>query len=172
MEKTLVIYYSRRGENYVNGSIAKIDKGNTEYVAEFIKEILNADLFEIETVKKYSDSYMACIEEAKKEASENMRPELKKYLDDISEYKNIFVAGPCWWGTYPYAIFTQIEKLDFNGKKVFPIMTHEGSGLANSVADLKKYCKGAEICKGLAIRGADAKNSKSVVEKFIKENLQ
>ena len=65
MEKLLVIYYSRRGENYVNGSITKIDKGNTEYVVEFIKEIANADLFQIETVKKYSDSYMTCIEEAK-----------------------------------------------------------------------------------------------------------
>ena len=68
MNKTLVIYYSRSGENYVNGSIVKIEKGNTEYVAEFIKEIAGADLFQIETVKKYSDSYMTCIEEAKKEA--------------------------------------------------------------------------------------------------------
>ena len=171
MEKTLVIYYSRKGENYVNGSITKIDKGNTEYVAEFIKEIANADLFQIETVKKYSDSYMTCIEEAKAEANANERPELKNYLSDISEYKNIVVAGPCWWGTYPYAMFTQLEKLDFTEKKVFPIMTHEGSGLANSASDLKKYCKGAEIGKGLAIHGANAKDSKSVVEKFIKDNF-
>ena len=65
MEKTLVIYYSRRCENYVNGSITRIDKGNTEYIAEFIKNIANADLFQVETIKKYSDSYMTCIEEAK-----------------------------------------------------------------------------------------------------------
>ena len=50
-------------------------------------------------------------------------------------------------------------------------MTHEGSGLANSISDLKKYCKGAEIGKGLAIHGADAKDSKSVVEKYVKENF-
>lgn len=172
MEKTLVIYYSRRGENYVNGSITRIDKGNTEYIAEFIKNIANADLFQVETIKKYSDSYMTCIEEAKIEANNNERPELKKYLEDISDYKNIVVAGPCWWGTYPCAIFTQLEKLDFTGKKVFPIMTHEGSGLANSSSDLKKYCKGAEVGVGLAIHGAEAKNSKNEVEKFVKENLK
>lgn len=172
MEKTLVIYYSRSGENYVNGSITKIDKGNTEYVAEFIKEIANADLFKIETVKKYSDSYMTCIEEAKQEANNNERPELKKYLDNISEYKNVVVAGPCWWGTYPYAMFTQLEKLDFTGKNVYPIMTHEGSGLANAEKDAKKYCKGANVCKGLAIHGADAKNSENVVEKYVKENFE
>ena len=34
--KNLVIYYSRKGENYVNGKIKNIDKGNTEYIAEFV----------------------------------------------------------------------------------------------------------------------------------------
>ena len=29
MSKTLIIYYSREGENYVNGSIKSIEKGNT-----------------------------------------------------------------------------------------------------------------------------------------------
>ena len=51
-------------------------------------------------------------------------------------------------------------------------MTHEGSGLANSSSDLKKYCKGAEVGAGLAIHGAEAKNSKREVEKFVKENLK
>ena len=36
MAKNLIIYYSRKGENYVNGSIKKLSKGNTEIVAEFI----------------------------------------------------------------------------------------------------------------------------------------
>ncbi len=42
--------------------------------------------------------------------------ELKQYLDDISDYDN--VAGPCWWGTYPMAVFSQLERLDFTGKRV------------------------------------------------------
>lgn len=41
---------------------------------------------------------------------------VEKYLKDISEYDNIFVCGPCWWGTYPVAVFTQLERLDFTGK--------------------------------------------------------
>lgn len=36
MSKTLVIYYSRRGQNYVNGSIENLAKGNTEIAAEYI----------------------------------------------------------------------------------------------------------------------------------------
>lgn len=31
MAKNLIIYYSRKGENYVNGSIKNLAKGNTEW---------------------------------------------------------------------------------------------------------------------------------------------
>ena len=169
--KTLVIYYSRKGENYFNGSIQSIAKGNTEIVAEFIRDAVGADLFEVETVKEYSKDYMTCTDEAKRELNSNARPELKAYLDDISEYDNIVVAGPCWWGTYPMAIFTQLERLDFKGKKVFPVMTHEGSGLSGAPAALKKLCKGATVGNGLAVHGGSAASSRSTVEKWAKENL-
>ncbi len=169
--KTLVIYYSRKGENYVNGGLKKIEKGNTEIVAEFIRDAVGADLFEVDTVKPYSDSYMTCIEEAKKELHSDARPEIKNTLTDISVYENIIVAGPCWWGTYPMAIFTQLDKLDFAGKNVFPVMTHEGSGLANSQRDLAKLCKGATVGKGLAVHGGSASSSRSTVESWAKENL-
>ena len=172
MSKNLVIYYSRKGNNYVNGGIKNLKKGNTEIVAEFIAEAVGADLFEVETVKTYDPDYMVCIEEAKDELRKNARPELKKYLDSVDQYDNIVVAGPCWWGTYPSGIFTQLEKLDFNGKRVFPVMTHEGSGLAGSAQALKKYCKGAVVGNGLAIHGADAANSRSAVENWAKANLK
>ncbi len=159
----LIIYYSRKGENYWNGGIKNIKKGNTEIVAEFIQKAVGGDIFEIETVKEYSPDYYVCIDEAKAELKENARPELKRYLDNIDEYDNIFVCGPCWWGTYPMAVFTQLEKLDWSGKKVMAVMTHEGSGLASSERDLKKICKGAVFGKGLAVHGAEAAQSEKAV---------
>ena len=42
-------------------------------------------------------------------------------------YDNIFVCGPCWWRTFPCALLGQLEKLDWTGKNVFALMTHEGS---------------------------------------------
>ena len=143
MSKNLIIYYSRKGQNYWNGSIKNLDKGNTEIVAEFIQKAVGGDLFEIETVKEYSADYYECIDDAKQELNSGARPELKKYLDSIDEYDNIFICGPCWWGTYPMAMFTQLERLDWNGKKVIAVMTHEGSGLGSCERDLKKICTGA-----------------------------
>ena len=167
----LIIYYSRKGQNYWNGSIADLAKGNTERAAEYIQKAVGGDLFEIETVKEYDTDYTRCTEEAKEELRQNARPELKRYLSDISQYDNIVVAGPCWWGTYPCAVFTQLEKLDFTGKKVFPVMTHEGSGLAGAPAALKKYCKGATVGEGLPVQGASVTKSESTIAAWAKKNL-
>ena len=57
MAKNLIIYYSRKGENYVNGCIKNLAKGNTEIVAEYVQKAVGGDLFEIETVKEYPKDY-------------------------------------------------------------------------------------------------------------------
>ena len=171
MAKNLILYYSRKGENYWNGSVRNIAKGNTEIVAEFIQNAVGGDLFEVDTVKPYAADYYICIEEAKKELREQARPAIKRSLDSIEEYDNIFVCGPCWWGTFPMAMFTQLEKLDFDRKRVLAVMTHEGSGLGSCERDLKKICTGASFGKGLAVHGADASNSESVVSAWAKKAL-
>ena len=172
MANNLILYYSRKGQNYVNGSIRSLEKGNTEIVAEFIQEAVGGSLFEVETVKTYAEDYNECIADAKEELRKHARPELKTMLTDISEYDNIVIAGPCWWGTYPCAIFTQIDALDFTGKTVFPVMTHEGSGLAGSAQALRKYCKGAKVGPGLAIHGAESAASRDEVQQWARENLK
>ena len=171
MAKNLILYYSRKGENYWNGTIKNLQKGNTEIVAEYIQNAVGGDLFEVETVKTYKAEYYACTDEAKEELREGARPELKRYLDSIAEYDNIFICGPCWWGTYPMAVFSLIERLDFTGKKVMAVMTHEGSGLGTCEQDLKKLCRGASFGSGLAVHGADAAGSEAIVAEWAKRSV-
>lgn len=40
----LIIYYSRKGENYWNGTIKNVAKGNTQIAAEFIQKAVGGDL--------------------------------------------------------------------------------------------------------------------------------
>ena len=171
MAKNLIIYYSRTGENYWNGGIRNITKGNTEIVAEFIQKAVGGDLFQVETVKTYADDYYKCIDEAKQELHSSARPELKKYLNSIADYDNVFVCGPCWWGTFPMAVFTQLERLNWSGKKVMAVMTHEGSGLGSCERDLKRICTGATFGKGLAVHGADASKSEGTVAAWAKKSV-
>ena len=67
MAKNLVIYYSRRGQNYVNGSIKNIARGNAELITEFIQKAVDADVFEVDTKQPYSADYTTCTEEAQNE---------------------------------------------------------------------------------------------------------
>lgn len=65
--KSLVIYFSRTGENYMEDGIRNINEGNTEIVAKKISEITGADLFKVEPVKEYPYNYQECCDVAKKE---------------------------------------------------------------------------------------------------------
>ena len=169
MSKTLIVYYSRKGENYWNGSIKNLSKGNTEIVAEMIADLTGGDLFEVDTVKPYAADYYTCIDEAKTELSEGARPELKKYMESVQQYDTIFVGYPNWWGTMPMAMFTFLERYDLKGKRIMPFCTNEGSGMGSSEHDLKKICKGAMVERGLSIHGADAANSRDKVEFWIRK---
>ncbi len=166
---SLVIYFSRSGENYFGGELKNIEKGNTEVIAEYIQEFTSADLFKVESEVDYPEDYMKCIDVAKKELEDDARPEIKESLDDISDYETIYIGFPNWWGTLPMPMWTQLEKLDFTGKTVKPFVTHEGSGFGKSLKDLDRLCSGAEIKKGISIPGANVYEAKDKVNLWINE---
>ena len=61
MGKILIAFYSRRGQNYVNGSIRNLEKGNNEVMVEKILQLLGGDaaVFRIDTVTPYPEDYTA-----------------------------------------------------------------------------------------------------------------
>ena len=171
MAKSLVVFYSRKGENHTPNGIQVLAKGNTAYAAEYIQAALGADLFEIDTIKPYAENYRECCMEAVEEFKTNSRPEIKGYVEDISQYDTIFVCFPCWCGTAPMCVFTFLEHYDLSGKKIVPLCTHEGSGLANAPAHLAKSCSGAVIADGLAIRGHQVKDSEAEIAAWAKAQI-
>jgi flavodoxin len=162
MGKSLIIYFSRADENY---AVGYIDKGNTEIIAEFVQELTGADMFKVEPAVPYAKDYNTCIQEAKQRIG---NAPIKEKLTDISAYDTIYVMSPIYWGTYAPEMETALTGLDFVGKTVRVISTHEGSGLASMPSDVKKMCKGANVdMKGLAIKGSQAKNSKQKVADWL-----
>lgn len=153
MAKVLTVFYSRKGENHFPDGIRSIGKGNTAWAAEHIQAAVGGDLFEIDTVKPYAANYRECCMEAVQEARANARPEIQGYVEDMSAYDTIFVCFPCWCGTAPMCVFTFLEHYDLTGKKIIPLCTNEGSGMAKSEDDIRKACPGAEVMPGLPVRG-------------------
>ena len=165
-KKSIVIYFSRADENYFGGKIKYIDKGNTEVIAEYIKEIVGADMFKVEPLNPYPTNYNECIEEAKVRTREHNAP-IKEDIPDISSYEVIYVGSPIYWGGMPEELFTALKGRDYNGKIIRPFTTHEGSGLSGVPRQLNEICIGAEILDGLALVGSQVNNSKDKVESWI-----
>lgn len=160
--KSIVIYFSRAGYNYVNGEIKSLKIGNTEVIANRIAELTNSETFKIEQIQEYSKDYSECIDEAKRDQRENARPELKNFPKNLEKYDVIYLGYPNYWGTMPMAMFTLLENIKLTNKIIKPFCSHEGSGLGRSEEDIKKLCPNCKIEKGLAIHGAN----------FIDENLK
>lgn len=166
---TLIAYFSHAGENYFEGGLKDLKIGNAKIIAEKAAKLTNGVLFEIETKKQYPFGYHACCDEAMREKRANELPELKNYLPSVAEFDKIILVYPCWWGTMPQAVIGFLKHYDFSNKQIFPICTHEGSGMGTSERDLKKLCPTAKIVGGLAVQGSRAANCDKQLEGYLKQ---
>ena len=165
MKNSIVIYFSHAGDNY---SVGNIEVGNTKIVADYITELTGAAQYEIVTHKYDGMAYNPLIQLAKEEANKGELPPYEGSAPDLSKYDTVFIGGPVWWGTYPQVMFTAFKDMNLDGKTVYPFTTHEGSGLANCVQDVKNAFPKANVQKGFSIYGHEVRTEKAKVEKWIK----
>ena len=138
MAKTLIAFFSRRGENWVDGGVRFLPKGNNEVIVEKIKaQLPEADVFRIETVRKYSDDYMVCIEEAKQELRAKARPELTATVENMDQFDTIILGYPNWWGMPPMAVFTFLESMISPAKRLSRSAPTRAAALAAASARSK-----------------------------------
>ena len=167
--KSIVVYYSRTGENY---SVGNITVGNTAKVAAEIAKQTGADLFEIKPVKPYPANYQKCIEVAQQEKEDNARPQIATTVENFGQYRTVYLGYPNWWGDMPMIVYTFIESQNFDGKTVIPFVTHEGSGLSGTPQKLRKALPKATVTDGIAITGSTAQNKPDEVTKKVSELIK
>lgn len=167
-KKSLVAYYSRKGNNYVGGNIVNLPVGNTEVIAKKIQALTGADLFEIRTIQDYPVDYTETTEVAKDELRKGLRPQIVGTLGDVSTYDVLFLGYPNWWGTMPMSVFTFLEGYDFSGKTIIPFCTHEGSGMGKSERDIQNICPSANVLAGLAIVGSQVNQADKALAAWLK----
>lgn len=166
--RTLVVFYSRAGNNYVSGRIVDLTVGNTARFAWAIADKLGADCYEIKTVKSYPTDYRQTTEIAWQELDQEARPEIAGKPVDPSNYDEIYLGYPIWWGRAPRVILSYVERFDWNAKKVHLFCTHEGSGIEQSAAELREKLEGAEVDAGLSIPGHRIDECEALVERVFK----
>lgn len=154
-KKVLVLYYSHGG--------------NTKEIANQIKNLTNADIFEIETVDAYPSEHKALTDQAKKEINANYLPPIKAKLNNIADYDVIFVGSPSWWATIAPAVSTFLSEHDLSGKTVIPFVTHGGSYMGNNAEAIAKLAPKANMAEGKAFWGRNVKNAQDEVQEWIND---
>ena len=77
------------------------------------------------------------------------RPAINGKIENMENYDVVYIGFPIWWYIAPTIINTFLESYDFSGKKIIVFCTSGGSGLGNTVADLKQSISSeTEIMEG------------------------
>lgn len=96
----LIAFYSRAGENHVDGETKYLETGNTKIAAGIIQKITGADMVEIVPEKAYSPVYKECVAEAVKDWKNNARPAIAGCPETIENTIQFIldipiIAAPC-----------------------------------------------------------------------------
>ena len=135
-ENSIVIYYSQSGV--------------TRMIAKKIQKIIDSEIFEITSDRRYNSDMWKAYEEAKVEIETDNMPTICGELPDLRKYKKVYVGSPVWGGAPANPMKTFLRKIDFHGANVIPFWTfydYEG----NYEQDIIKECRNANPQSGFGI---------------------
>ncbi len=141
--------------------------GNTGEIAKLIRENVGGELFEIQPVNPYPDSYNTVVEQAKREIRQGYKPVLKSKVDALGSYDTIFVGSPNWWSTIAPPVATFLSESDLLGKTVVPFCTHGGGGLGRAEKDIATLCSQSTVLDSFEIYGSGGGNAQSKVTQWL-----
>ena len=141
--------------------------GVTEKAAQKISSVAKGNIYRILPVKAYPSMYGLCVAKAGMEKASGARPEIKGTLPDCSRYEKIAIGFPIWWFSCPNIIHSFLEKVNLEGKKVYPFCTSKTSGPKSSADAIRNTVPKADVKDCL-----DANKLDSMSDEEIKKWLE
>ncbi len=126
--KSIIIYYSAQN--------------HTRNVATKIAADLNANIFEIEPAKAYTEDDLSWVDSNSRVSREHSDAALQDVaLKSVSvpnwdEYDTVFIGYPIWWGVSAWPVDSFVKQVDFGDKTVIPFCTSHSSGPGTSDTSL------------------------------------
>ncbi len=124
--KDLVVYYSL--------------EGNTQYIAEKIKEETGADLLRLIPKKAYPSKGFAKFFWGGKSAVMAEKPELEEFSVDLAPYDRIILGFPVWASTFAPPIRSFVEQYapQLKNKRIITYACQGGAGAEKAFAKLSQ----------------------------------
>lgn len=138
-EDILIVYLSRTG--------------NTEAVAEMIRDEVGGDLVELELETPYPENYDEIVSQVARENETEYLPPLNTEIENIGDYCTIFVGFPTWDMQLPPPMKSFLNEYDLSGKTLIPFNTNGGYGLGSSIRQIEELCLDSTILESFSVRG-------------------
>lgn len=164
---TLLVYFSRAGENYYNGGRRVLTVGNTEVLAGMIADRIDCVTYRIEAAEPYCDDYDDTVARNVREQNANSRPAIGRPLPDSGLYSTVLIGSPIWNVRPPMIMRTFLDRVNLAGKTVLPFVTYAVSGPGSTARDYAAAAPAASIADGLAIRGEDVAGAAAQLEQWL-----
>lgn len=161
--------------------------GTTERMAKNAAHAMEADIFEIQPVQKYTKADLNWRNKKSRATVEcndpKSRPAIKAVVStsgagnsvassstafDISAYDTVILCYPIWWSYAPKIVCTFVESQNWTGKKLVTLCTSGGSGLGRSGSDLSKFAKGCDYKGGKDFTRTSRTEVKNYLEGLLK----
>lgn len=168
--RILVAFFSRAGENYHYGGRLNLTVGNTEVVAGMIRDRTGADVYKIEPVDRYPDSYDEAVARNRDEQEANARPAIVGASLDLGPYDVVILGSPVWNSQAPQIMSTFIEGADLNGKTVLPLVTYAVSGMSGVDDFYRGVLTTATVAPGLAVQGEKVADSGDAIDAWLRSH--
>lgn len=158
--KNLIVYYSY--------------EGNCEEITKAIKEQINADVLKLIPKNEKKTKSLFRFFWGGIQVYMTKKPKLEKYNIDLTEYDNIIIGSPCWFGTYAPPINTFLSENKIKDKNIY-LFVCNGGNLKNTWKNFEDALKENNIVSKLDLvypikNGIE--ESKAKAKEWIKENLK
>ena len=156
--KPLVVYFSATG--------------TTAKAARMIADVTDGVLYEIVPQQAYTSDDLDWNDRQSRSSVEMnnpaSRPALKDTKVNTPDYEVIFIGYPIWWNQAPRIVNSFIENHDLKGRKLVPFATSGGSGINNSVKELRKAYPDLEWQDGRLLNGSSLNSVRNWVNRIMK----
>lgn len=158
--KNLIVYYSY--------------EGNTEELVKGLETEIEADVLKLSPKNEKKTKSLFRFVWGGIQVYMTKKPELEEYKIDLSEYENIIIGSPCWFGTYAPPVNTFLSENKIEGKNIY-LFVCNGGNLRNTWKNYEDALKGNRIVSKLDLlypikNGIESAKEKT--NKWIKENLK
>lgn len=144
-------------------------RGNTQYIAQVIRDATQGDMFTIKTERAYPGSHTPLVNQAEEEKAAGTRPALAASIEGFENYDVIFIGYPIWWSDLPMPLYTFFDEYDFSGKTIVPFTTHGGSRWAGTVNTISGMEPGATVVQGFIVSRDNTGRAKDDVTAWLRE---